>query len=166
MSEREKGQTTESWGWAGRRPPDWADFRGSRGRHGTWPASACARGTSTTPRTHQTPSHHQSSHLLNFSWGPRPCVAPHTPRPPRPGIQEHQSQPGFCDPPKSSTPNCAVVGSHPQSSQPNATDCLVCCTPSWPTRHPLTWSGSRAGTSESQARPSQRLHRQPCCPSE
>ncbi len=78
MSEREKGQTTESWGWAGRRPPDWADFRGSRGRRGTWPASACARGTSAADLTHgQTPSHRQSSHLLNFSWGPRPCVAPH-----------------------------------------------------------------------------------------
>ena len=146
MSEGEKqanNQPRGSWGWAGRRPPDWADFRGSRGRHGTWPASACARGTSTASR--------RISLILAGNHVP----AWHRTRPGRLGlaVQEHQSQPVTCHAPNPQHPICAVIGCHPQSSQPNATDFLVCYTPSWLNRRPLTWSDSRAG--HPKAKPTQ-----------
>ena len=155
MSEREKGQTTESWGWAGVVVLQIGLISGAVVAGAVPGQPALAPGvpppqTSHTGRRQATASRRIS---LILAGDHVPAWHRTTPRPPQAWHPGTPITAGLLRCAKSSThPMCAVVGSHPQSWQPNATDCLVCCTPSWPTRRPLTWSASRAGQ-----------HSQPCC---
>ena len=156
MSEGEKqanNQPRGSWGWAGRRPPDWADFRGSRGRHGTWPASACARGTSTASR--------RISLILAGDHVP----AWHRTRPGRPGPRSPGTPitAGGLRCAKSSTPNlrCHRLPSPTIATQRDRLPCLLHTILAEPAPTDVViFSG---WTPESQARPSQRPHSQLWC---